>query len=157
MKAFIPLALLFALLVVAGCASEQTAPSPSPQVVPPSPQADRAPPSAAPPSSATPPPTATPSSSSDSAVREFTMTAKKWEFNPATIIVNAGETVRLSITSLDVAHGFSLPDFNVNSRIEPGQATVVEFVADTPGTYTFFCSVYCGSGHSSMKGTLVVQ
>ena len=145
MKSYIPLALLFALLVVAGCASEQAVPSPSPQAVPPSPQADGT------------PLAATPPSSSDSAVREFTMTAKQWEFDPATITVNAGETVRLSITSLDVAHGFALPDFNVRSGIEPGQATIVEFVADTPGTYTFFCSVYCGAGHSSMKGTLVVQ
>lgn len=90
-------------------------------------------------------------------VKEFTMTAKQFEFNPAAITVNKGDTVRLTITSLDVPHGFRINEFNVNARIEPGKPAAVEFIADKSGTFTFFCSVVCGAGHSDMKGTLVVK
>ena len=63
----------------------------------------------------------------------------------------------LNIKSIDVTHGFSLPDFSINSRLNPGQTTTVEFTADKTGTFTFFCSVQCGEGHSNMKGTLIVN
>lgn len=90
-------------------------------------------------------------------VKEFDMTAKQWEFSPSTITVNQGDTVKLTIESIDVAHGFALPTFGVNEELVPGETVNIEFVADKKGTYTFFCSVQCGAGHSDMKGTLIVQ
>lgn len=90
-------------------------------------------------------------------LKEFQMTARQWEFEPSTITVNRGDRVRLKITSEDVAHGLAIPQFKVNSRLEPGQETVVEFTADQNGTFTFFCSIFCGAGHSGMRGTLVVK
>lgn len=88
---------------------------------------------------------------------EIDMTAKQFEFEPSTITVNKGDTVKLTITSLDVAHGFSLSEFNIDERIEPGQPTKIEFVADKTGTFPFECSIFCGSGHGHMEGTLIVQ
>ena len=37
-----------------------------------------------------------------------------------------------------------------------GQAVTVEFVADQAGVFDFTCAEYCGTGHSGMKGRLVV-
>lgn len=85
------------------------------------------------------------------------MTAKKWEFSPRTITVNKGDTVKLTIRSVDVKHGFDLSAFNINENLEPGQDTLVQFVADKTGTFEFSCSVYCGSGHSEMEGQLIVE
>ena len=90
-------------------------------------------------------------------LKEFTMTAKQFEFNPAAITVNKGDRVKITITSLDVSHGFRINEFNVNAKIEPGKPATVEFIADKSGTFTFFCSVVCGSGHGSMKGILTVK
>lgn len=90
-------------------------------------------------------------------VFEIDMTAKQWEFDPGTITVKEGQKVKLNIKSIDVTHGFALPDFGVSQRLEPGKTEIVEFTADKKGTYTFFCSVVCGSGHRSMKGILVVE
>jgi cytochrome c oxidase subunit II len=92
-----------------------------------------------------------------SEVKEFTMTAKQWDFEPSTITVNQGDTVKLSIESVDVAHGFAISAFGVNERLEPGETTNVEFVADESGTFTFFCSVQCGAGHPNMRGQLIVN
>ena len=93
----------------------------------------------------------------NSNVIEIEIAAKKWEFDPAIITVKEGDRVRLSIKSIDVSHGIAIPDFDVSQTLEPGKTELVEFTADKKGTYTFFCSVFCGSGHRSMKGTLVVE
>jgi cytochrome c oxidase subunit 2 len=89
-------------------------------------------------------------------VQSFTITARKWEFEPSTITVKKGNTVKLSITSVDVEHGFGLPEFGINKTIEAGETVDVEFVADKVGEFPFSCTVYCGEGHKDMKGTLVV-
>jgi len=90
-------------------------------------------------------------------VKEFTMTAKQFEFVPGKITVNTGDTVILHITSTDVTHGIAIPQFGVNQRLPVGEEKTVKFVADKKGTYNFYCSVYCGPGHRSMIGELVVQ
>jgi cytochrome c oxidase subunit 2 len=90
-------------------------------------------------------------------VKTFEMTAKQWEFIPDTITVSKGDAVRLIINSIDVAHGIAITEFGINERLEPGKVTEVEFVADKTGTFTFYCSVFCGSGHGSMRGTLIVK
>jgi len=102
--------------------------------------------------------TSTPASViNDSAVREIEVTAKQWEFIPATITVSQGDKVRLKITSIDVAHGLALPDFDVSAYLAPGKTTTVEFEADKKGTFSFFCNVICGRGHNQMRGVLIVQ
>lgn len=88
---------------------------------------------------------------------EISVTAKRWEFDPSTVRVTKGDRVKLSIESTDVTHGFSIPDFNVSATLKPNETTKVEFVADKAGTFTFSCNVFCGSGHPTMKGTLIVE
>ena len=155
---FVSLAFVLLLLVsvfVVGCASQPSTPSvtttlpsePSTQAVQPSTENTQQP----------SPQSAPQSAPSTPAVKEFTMTAKKWEFSPSTITVNKGDTVKLTIRSIDVEHGFDLPAFNINENLEPGQDTMVQFVADKAGTFRFYCSVYCGSGHSGMEGSLIVE
>lgn len=90
------------------------------------------------------------------AVKEFSITAKNWEFIPSTITVKKGDKVRLVIKSVDVDHGFALTAFGINKPLKPGETATVEFTADKVGSHSFFCSVFCGSGHRDMKGTLVV-
>ena len=85
------------------------------------------------------------------------MVARQFEFEPNIIRVNKGDLVRIEITSEDVVHGFALPAFGINVPVQPGQTTVVEFVADKTGSFEFYCSIYCGAGHSQMRGTLIVE
>ena len=90
-------------------------------------------------------------------VREFTMIAKNWDFDPSTITVNKGDKVIIHITSVDVDHGFILPDFNVNVKLKPGETVDAVFIADKTGTFDFHCNVYCGSGHREMEGQLIIE
>lgn len=89
--------------------------------------------------------------------KEFNVIAKKWDFSPDTITVNEGDTVILNIESIDVDHGIAIPDFGVNEKLSPGNTVKIEFVADKKGSFSFSCNVFCGIGHGSMRGTLVVQ
>ena len=90
-------------------------------------------------------------------VKEFKITSKQFSFEPSTIEVNKGDKVRLIVTSMDVPHGISIPEYNINERLDVGKSATIEFTADKEGTFTAFCSVFCGSGHANMKGKLIVK
>lgn len=98
-----------------------------------------------------------PTEESASARKEFLITAKQWSFSPSVIKVKKGDKVVLKLTSTDVAHGFSLPDFGVDEKFDKGETKTVEFTADKVGTFTFNCNVPCGAGHKAMTGTLIVE
>lgn len=87
----------------------------------------------------------------------FNVSASQFSFSPNVLTVNKGDTVVINFTPTDVPHGFSLPDFNVSLSGEPGETATATFVADKAGTFTFACSVMCGSGHADMKGTFIVN
>jgi cytochrome c oxidase subunit II len=82
--------------------------------------------------------------------------AKKYEFDPPKITVKAGVPVTLELTSADRIHGFNIPDLKMRTDINPGETARVQFTPDKPGTHSFECDVYCGSGHPNMKGVLIV-
>ena len=98
-----------------------------------------------------------PSGNLENGVRVIDATAFRYDFDPNPIVVNKGDRVKIVMTSTDVTHGFLLPDYKINTLLSPGRPTTIEFVADKQGTFKFLCSVLCGSGHGSMKGTLVVK
>lgn len=88
---------------------------------------------------------------------EISLTAEKWSFEPNIINANLGEKIIISATSLDVAHGFALPNFQIRERIEPGQTTTIEFIADQAGKFDFFSHVYSGPESRQMRGKLIVK
>ncbi len=113
-------------------------------------------------------------SQADQNIQVIEMSAKKYEFSPSPVRVKLGAKVQLRITALDRTHGFKInlnPDgsdqkgnpgliFSSNEdcyKLEKGIPTVVQFVARTPGTYSFHCCNRCGLGHGGMKGQLIVE
>lgn len=91
--------------------------------------------------------------------REFRISAERFDFTPSEIRVRQGDRVRLIFTSRDTTHGVSIAEYEVRRDIPPrGRGeTVVEFIADKPGTFVYRCSHLCGAGHAMMRGTLVVD
>lgn len=83
--------------------------------------------------------------------------AKKWDFVPATIPAKKGEALVLQLTAPEVPMGFNLPDFNVRTDVVPGRVATLKFTPDKAGTFTFLCDVFCGDGHETMNGQLVVS
>jgi manganese oxidase len=81
----------------------------------------------------------------------------RWEWDPDYVEVRRGARVRVLIENEDsFDHGFAIREFGVDRRVPADSKVTVDFVADSTGTFEFFCSVYCGAGHFDQKGTLVV-
>ncbi len=92
---------------------------------------------------------------------EVYMTAVRSHFNPEHVTVKQGDKVIWRITNVeravDATHGFSIPVYNVNLSLEPGETAKIEFIADTPGTFPFYCSEFCSALHLEMMGYLMVE
>lgn len=88
---------------------------------------------------------------------EFSLVAKQFEFEPREIVVEHGQEVTLNIMSIDVTHGFSLPEFGIEEELLPGEPVTITFIADRRGDFPFVCSVICGDHHASMVGNLIVK
>ena len=90
-------------------------------------------------------------------VKEFSIIAKQFSFEPATITVKKGDMVRLKVISQDVKHGLAIPEFGINAVLNPNEEMTIDFAASKSGVFNMFCSVLCGEGHADMKGTLIVE
>jgi cytochrome c oxidase subunit 2 len=107
-------------------------------------------------------------------LRVIDVTAKKYEYSISPVHVKVGTKVQLKITATDHDHGFRLgavPDgASANGapglvfasaqdcwQLKKGETTMIEFLAQTPGTYTFKCCHTCGLGHKGMKGQIIVE
>jgi cytochrome c oxidase subunit II len=98
-----------------------------------------------------------PADGASKGAKEITITAKKYEYDPAVITVKQGEHVKLIITALDHDHGFKIDTFHIDQLLKKGEPTPIEFTADTTGAFPFQCSHFCGLGHKGMKGELIVE
>jgi cytochrome c oxidase subunit 2 len=65
--------------------------------------------------------------------------------------------VIVQLTTKDVIHSFSVPNFRVKQDAIPGLMVPVWFVPDRPGRYDLVCSQLCGLGHYRMRGTVTVE
>ena len=90
--------------------------------------------------------------------RKVEITAKKYEFDVPRIEVKVGETIELTLTSVDTKHGFECKDLGIKKvTFENGKPASVTFTATTAGTYEFKCANFCGMGHGRMKGQIIVS
>jgi len=94
--------------------------------------------------------------SAQPAPRRIEVAAKRFEFTPGEITLKKGQPVVLVLKSLDVAHGIRIKELGIDTKVGKGQASEIDFTPITTGTFVGHCSVFCGSGHGSMKLTLHV-
>ncbi len=70
------------------------------------------------------------------------------------LIVN--HTYTFEVTSKDVIHDLSIPEFGVQSYAVPGHENQVSFKPTKVGYYYFECVEYCGFEHYEMRGYIDV-
>lgn len=78
-------------------------------------------------------------------------------FADTTITVKKDSVITLRIKNLDVTHGFALDEFGINKVTPPDEVTTIKFTATKEGVFTFYCNVFCGTGHPKHQGTLIVE
>jgi cytochrome c oxidase subunit 2 len=89
--------------------------------------------------------------------RVVEITARRFEFSPAEVVLRKGEAVTLRLRSLDVTHGFFQRELGIDLEIEPGKVTELTITPRSAGRYVTICDHFCGSGHGNMKMSFVVQ
>jgi Heme/copper-type cytochrome/quinol oxidases, subunit 2 len=88
---------------------------------------------------------------------EVHLLARMWAFQPNRIEIPVGSKVTIYTTSIDVQHGFEIERKVVNLMTIPGAVNKMEVVFNKPGTYRIVCNEYCGMGHPSMYGEIIVK
>lgn len=89
--------------------------------------------------------------------RNFSVAAHKYAFAPATIEVNQDDLVRVTLTSADIPHSFTIDKYRIAKRVEAGKSVVFEFRADQPGRFPIYCNLAIDEKCKEMKGELVVR
>ncbi len=71
--------------------------------------------------------------------------------------IPVGRKIKLTMTTEDVLHDFSIPAFRTKVDVVPGRYTYLWFEPTKPGKYHLFCAEYCGLNHSGMGGFVYVM
>ena len=87
---------------------------------------------------------------------EIRYVARMWEFDPEEVVVPAGSTVDVYVSTPDVTHGIILLGTNLNLMVVPGVVNYARVKFDQPRTYQLLCHEYCGTGHERMAANLRV-
>ncbi|MDP2886441.1 MAG: Sec-dependent nitrous-oxide reductase [Ignavibacteria bacterium] len=92
---------------------------------------------------------------------EVYMIAVRSSFEPYKIEVNKGDKVTIYLTNIeqttDELHGFGLGEYNINVVVDPGETKTIEFVADKPGVFPYYCTNFCSALHQEMQGYFLVK
>ena len=91
------------------------------------------------------------------AEKTFTLDSFNFGYSMEEIRVKKGDTVTINLTNSDGFHDWVVDEFDAaTAKIQAGNTTSVTFVADTVGTFEYYCSV--GSHRAQgMVGNLIVE
>jgi heme/copper-type cytochrome/quinol oxidase subunit 2 len=88
--------------------------------------------------------------------RTFSVTARKYRFSPARIEVTQDDLVKIELRTEDIPHSWTVDEYRIAKRVSPDQPVTLEFRADQPGTFRFYCNLTIDEGCKDMQGELVV-
>ncbi len=95
--------------------------------------------------------------------RDIAVTAVKHQFkvsgsNRAEMQVAQDDLVRITLTAEDIPHSFTLPEYRIQKRVEPGREVTFEFRAEKAGRFEFHCSLTNDNCREhGMVGVLIVS
>ena len=88
---------------------------------------------------------------------EAVIVAFEGGFDPFELRVPVGAEVRFRVRSADLVHGFLIEGTGIEIEINPFSPAEVSHTFTEVGEYPFHCWVYCGGGHPSMMGKLIIE
>ncbi len=87
---------------------------------------------------------------------EIYLMARMWRWYPV-LRLKEGAQYTLHLSSADVNHGFSLFPVNLNFQLVPGYDYALKVVPNKAGDFRIVCNEFCGIGHHTMVGKVVVE
>ena len=89
--------------------------------------------------------------------KPFSVTGRRYAFEPARIEVNQDDLVKIDLQTSDIAHSLTIDEYRIAKRVGPGQPVTFEFRADRAGTFPFYCNLQVEDGCRQMRGVLIVK
>jgi heme/copper-type cytochrome/quinol oxidase subunit 2 len=89
--------------------------------------------------------------------RRFTVSAHKYAFSPERLEVQQDDVVRITFSTSDIPHSFTIDKYRIAKRVESDKPIVFEFRADQPGRFPIYCNLTADEGCKKMVGELVVK
>ena len=89
--------------------------------------------------------------------RPFSVTARRYRFDPPRIEVNQDDLVSIELKAEDIAHSLTIDAYRISKRASPGHPLRFEFRADRPGTFPYYCNLQIDDGCRQMRGEIVVR
>lgn len=81
---------------------------------------------------------------------------RMWSWYPV-LKLKKGTEYTLHFTSMDVNHGLSLFPINLNFQVVPGYDYALRVVPNQSGEFKIICNEFCGIGHHTMVGKIIVE
>ncbi|MCF7821228.1 MAG: hypothetical protein K9M17_02145 [Mariprofundaceae bacterium] len=82
--------------------------------------------------------------------------ARAYNFGRFTLELEKGKSYQLKLTSNEIRHGIAVRELKLKETINLGEIRSVAFRPEKAGTFDMVCSEFCGYGHESMVGRLIV-
>jgi len=82
--------------------------------------------------------------------------ARNYDWGNFTLELEKGKTYNLKLASKDMKHAIVVRELKLQNRIKVGEIKTIEFIPQKAGTFDVICGEFCGSGHASMVGKLIV-
>ena len=85
------------------------------------------------------------------------ITARRFVFEPARVMLTRGRPVVIELVSLDRVHGFRVPGLGLRADAAPDEVHRLPLTPQEAGFFPMFCDVFCGDGHDEMEGSIEVR
>ena len=82
--------------------------------------------------------------------------AQNYHWGKYTLELEKGVTYRLQLATLDMKHAIIVRELKLQNRIKVGEFKTIEFAPIKAGTFDIICGEFCGAGHASMVGSIIV-
>lgn len=90
-------------------------------------------------------------------VRVIAVEAGSFYYEPNEIRVKKGEKVKIEMQSVSMMHDFVIDELGIKMPVaQSGETGVIEFTADTVGSFEYYCSVG-NHREQGQIGTLIVE
>ncbi|MBB5253676.1 cytochrome c oxidase subunit II [Sulfurisphaera ohwakuensis] len=72
------------------------------------------------------------------------------------VVIQAGKPYIFNLTSADVIHAMYIVQLGYKLEAIPGYYYPLYIIVNKPGVYNIYCAEFCGPGHYTMIGELIV-
>lgn len=87
---------------------------------------------------------------------EVYLQASMWNWTPV-LKLKKGVTYTIHLSSVDINHGFGLYPLNLNFQVVPGYDYALKMTPNQSGDLRIICNEFCGIGHHTMTGKILVE